>query len=113
MRSWLAMARRPRVRRLLAGLLLVLVVVLLLVNPLWECHDHMDNLRHLGPHGILVLFLLFACAGMTLFRAVCWLSPDVGSTPLPSLSAWTAGLERACADLPAFLAADLSLSIRV
>lgn len=66
--------RLSRCRRFVAFLLLVLVVAFLVVNPLWECHDHMDNLRHLGPHGMLMIFLLFACAGITLFRSLCWFS---------------------------------------
>lgn len=63
--------RRSRDQRIIAGVLLVLVVVFLVLNPLWECHDHMDNLRHLGPHGMLMIFLLFACAGITLFQSCC------------------------------------------
>ncbi|MHB1022041.1 MAG: hypothetical protein ACYC46_05075 [Acidobacteriaceae bacterium] len=56
----------------MACVLLLLVIAFLLVNPLWECHDHLDNLRHMGPHGVLMLFLLFACAGITLFTSLRW-----------------------------------------
>ena len=49
-----------------------MVVAFLVVNPLWECHDHLDNLRHLGPNGVLLIILLVACAGITLFKSLCW-----------------------------------------
>lgn len=64
--------RLNRSQRVIACLLLVAVVAFLVVNPLWECHDHLDNLRHLGPSGVLMIFLLFACAGITLFKSSCW-----------------------------------------
>lgn len=64
--------RRGQGQRIVACLLLVMVVAFLVVNPPWECHDHMDNLRHLGPHGMLMIFLLFACAGITFFKSFCW-----------------------------------------
>ena len=64
--------RFSRIQHFVASVLLIMVVAFLVINPLWECHDNLDNLRHLGPHGILVVFLLFACAGITLFRSLCW-----------------------------------------
>lgn len=64
--------RSSRIQRVIACLLLVMVVAFLVVNPLWECHDHLDNLRHLGPNGVLLIILLLACAGITLFKSVWW-----------------------------------------
>ena len=58
-------------QRVIACLLLVLAVFLV-INPLWECHDHLDNLRHLGPHGVLLILLLVACAGVSLIKSFLW-----------------------------------------
>ncbi|TCK75888.1 uncharacterized protein DUF1625 [Acidipila rosea] len=60
------------VQRIIACLLLTLAVTVI-VNPLWECHDHLDSLRHLGPHGILVIMLMVACAGLSLLKSLRWL----------------------------------------
>lgn len=60
-------------QRIVACFLLVLVLFLI-VNPIWECHDHLDNLRHLGSHGILIILLLVACAGLSLLKSLRWLS---------------------------------------
>ena len=59
-------------RRIIAYLLLV-VVSFLVFNPLWECCDHLDNLRHLGSNGILVILLLVAAAGLTLVKTLRWI----------------------------------------
>lgn len=83
-----------RRRWIAACLLLVAVVALLVVNPLWECRDHLDNLRHLGPNGFLALFLLFACAGITMFRSVRWLRPSGSRLLALSLKAFAADLGR-------------------
>lgn len=48
------------------------LVAFLVFNPIWECHDHMDDLRHLGSNGLLVIVLLMACAGISLLRSLCW-----------------------------------------
>lgn len=61
----------PWKQRVIACLLLVLAVFLV-INPLWECHDHLDNLRHLGPHGVLLILLLVACAGVSLIKSFRW-----------------------------------------
>ena len=61
-------------RQLIAGGLL-LMIAFFVVDPLWESRDHLDNLRHLGPHGVLFLLLLVACAGITLLKVMRWLSP--------------------------------------
>lgn len=58
-------------QRVIACLLLVLALFLV-INPLWECHDHLDNLRHLGPHGVLLILLLVACAGVSLIKSFRW-----------------------------------------
>lgn len=59
-------------QRILA-LLMLLLTFFLVINPLWECHDHLDDLRHLGPHGLLVILLLVACAGISLLKTFQWL----------------------------------------
>lgn len=56
------------VQRIIAFLLLALVSFLV-VNPIWECHDHLDNLRHLGPHGVLIILLMVALAGISLLKS--------------------------------------------
>lgn len=56
------------------GCFLLLLAVFLDFEPLWECHDHLDNLRHMGPHGVLVILLLVACTGISLLKSLNWLS---------------------------------------
>lgn len=60
------------VQRVIACLLMTLAVMVI-VNPLWECHDHLDTLRHLGPHGVLVIMLMVAGAGLSLLKSMHWL----------------------------------------
>lgn len=55
-------------QRILACLMLLLSLFLVL-DPLWECHDHLDNLRHFGPHGALMIVLIVACAGILLLKS--------------------------------------------
>lgn len=90
-----------------------MIVALLVVNPIWECHDHLDNLRHLGPNGMLVMFLLFACAGITLFQSLRWYRPS-GSRLLP-LNLNPSGIDRAhvASLLTSFTSADLLLPLRI
>ena len=57
------------IRRTVAFLLLSWVT-LLVIDPIWECRQHLDNLRHLGPHGVLLVMLIVALAGVTLFKSV-------------------------------------------
>jgi hypothetical protein len=69
----------PFIRRTVAFLLLSWVT-LLVVDPIWECRQHLDNLRHLGPHGVLLVMLIVALAGVSLFKSVpsllaCGLGP--------------------------------------
>ena len=68
-------AGRLYVRHIVAYLLLGLAAFLV-INPLWECCDHLDDLRHLGPNGILVIVLLVAIAGLSLVKTLrlVWLS---------------------------------------
>lgn len=61
----------------LIALCLLLIVAFLVVNPICECHDHMDNLRHLSSHGFLMILLLLACAGIALTKALKWLGLQV------------------------------------
>ncbi len=105
--------RLSRTQRIVACLLLVMVVVFLVVNPLWECHDHMDNLRHLGPNGILMMFLLFACAGITLFKSLRWFRLGVlRSSPFsPQFS--TAHRLYGRDILPSAFFSDLLLALRI
>jgi hypothetical protein len=50
--------------------MLLSLVLILIVNPIFECHDHLDNLSHLGSRGVLVTLLLVASAGTTLVKSV-------------------------------------------
>ncbi len=65
-------ARLSWKRRVVACWLLLLSLFLV-INPLWECHDHLDDLRHLGPHGVLLIMLIVACAGISLIKSLDWL----------------------------------------
>lgn len=105
--------RLSRAQRIVACLLLVMVVVFLVVNPLWECHDHLDNLRHLGPNGVLLIILLLACAGITLFKSLWWFRLT-GLRTLP-LNLQLFGTHRLCARgmLASILPVDLLLSLRI
>lgn len=55
-------------QRILACLMLLLSLFLVL-DPLWECQDHLDDLRHFGPHGALMIVLIVACAGILLLKS--------------------------------------------
>jgi hypothetical protein len=57
----------------IVALLLFVLSSFMVIDPLWECHDHLDNLRHLGPHGMLVILLLVACASISLLKTFQWL----------------------------------------
>lgn len=51
-----------------------LLVVFIVLDPLWECHDHLDNLRHLGgAHAALLILLIVACAGISLLKSFSFL----------------------------------------
>lgn len=105
--------RLSRGQRIVACLLLVMVVGFLVVNPLCECHDHMDNLRHLGPNGVLMMILLFACAGITLFKSLRWFRVGVlrGLPLSPQLSATHRLYARNI--LPSVFSPDLLLPLRI
>jgi hypothetical protein len=89
-------------QRIVAWLLFV-VAVFLVIDPLWECHDHLDNLRHLGPHGMLVILLLAACASISLLKTFQWLGLVLVATIAGRLRPWVAlrALSRTT-PLPAF-----------
>lgn len=55
-------------QRIVACLFLPLSLFLV-IDPLWECQDHLDNLRHLGPHGALMIVLIVACASVILLKS--------------------------------------------
>lgn len=65
-------------QRMIAFLLSVLMLVLVF-DPLWECHDHLDDLRHLGAHGLLLVLLIIACAGISLLKTFNFLPPNFAS----------------------------------
>lgn len=90
-----------------------MVVGFLVVNPLWECHDHMDNLRHLGPNGILGMFLLFACAGITLFKSLRWCCPSGSRLLLLNLKLFATHRLHTCGLFPSISSADLLLPLRI
>ncbi len=98
-------------QRLVACLLLSLVLFLV-VNPVFECRDHLDNLAHLGSRGVLVTLLLVASAGTTLVKSVRWpwsrvvLSIQQG-TPLIAI-AWPRSNSR-----PTAAAFQLPLPLRI
>jgi len=76
---------RPSLGQRTIACLLLTLAVIVVVNPLWECHDHLDSLRHLGPHGILMIMLAVACAGLSLLKSLRWLSLSVLYSILRSL----------------------------
>lgn len=99
-------------QRIVACFLLALVVFLV-VNPLWECHDHLDNLRHLGSNGFLLIVLLVACAGISLLKSLHWFSLNLlrGSLLLRPQSfsmSW-----QICDKLLCVLTGDLLLPLRI
>lgn len=86
----------PFAQRFIAFLLLALVSFLV-VNPIWECHDHLDTLRHLGPHGVLIIVLMVALAGVSLLKSprwlllfVCWnMAGVIASLAIPRIASAT------------------------
>ena len=88
------------------------MVAFLVVNPLWECHDHLDDLRHLGPNGFLVIVLLVACAGIALLKSLHWFSLNklCASLLSPQLFAIP---RQACDTLRSILTGDLLLPLRI
>lgn len=100
-----------RGQRLIACCLLLLIVFMV-VNPLCECHDQLDNLRHFGAHGLLVILLLVACAGTALTRALR--SMDLESLGvLRMLPAALEAGQRVAHKLPRLLPYSLPLPLRV
>lgn len=54
----------------------------MVVNPIFECRDHMDNLRHLGAQGFLTILLQVVCAGILFIKLLSRLSLDVACSLL-------------------------------
>jgi|SRR5579875_1692326 len=77
MRQRFSIQRKPAAllswKQRLIALLLFILSSFLVMDPIWECRDHLDNLRHLGPHGMLVILLLVACAGISLLKTFQWI----------------------------------------
>jgi hypothetical protein len=80
-------ARRPAstmcslAQRFVAFMLSLLIMVVV-IDPIWECHDHLDDLRHLGPHGLLLFLLIVACAGISLIKTFILAQPNLGTKML-------------------------------
>lgn len=98
-------------RQRIVACLLLLLVVFLIVNPIFECHDHLDNLCHLGPHGFLVILLLAACAGLGLMVSRRW-SPDVSYSVIRRFQT-PALFPRASHRRPSALSSEPHLSLRI
>lgn len=64
----IAIASRLSWKQRIVACSLLMLSLFLVFEPLWECHDHLDNLRHFGPHGALMIVLVFACAGVLLLK---------------------------------------------
>lgn len=99
-------------QRIVACLLLALVAFVV-VNPLWECHDHLDNLRHLGSNGFLLIILLVACAGISLLKPLHWFSLHLLRDSLSSPPQSFATPQQACDKLLCVLTGDLLLPLRI
>lgn len=100
-----------RGQRLIACVLLLLVVFLV-INPLCECHDHMDNLRHLGAHGFLATLLLIVSAGIALTKALRWIHLKVSRVWL--MSPQLLVIHRQAFDkFSSLLGGDLPLPLRI
>lgn len=107
------LAELASARRVIASFLLFLVLFLV-VNPIWECYDRMDNMRHLGSNGFLVIVLLTACAGIVLFRSLRWFSLHVLSTSSLIAPISAAFLHSHCHDTRlSVLSGDLPLPLRI
>ncbi|HKR27683.1 MAG TPA: hypothetical protein VJS11_09510 [Acidobacteriaceae bacterium] len=101
----------PFARRIIAFLLLALVTFLI-VNPIWECCDHLDNLRHLGPHGVLLILLAVALAGISLLKSMRWLLVSLRSS-IADLIVLVAVPRLVFASLPSPLALETGPPLRI
>lgn len=110
LRSLIASGHRSG-RRIVAFMLLS-VVAFLVVNPLWECCDHLDNLRHLGPHGTLMILLLVAVAGLSLLKTLRWVWLNLLSYWL-KLSPSSFFVRSQPGHLRSALAIDIALPLRI
>jgi hypothetical protein len=105
-------AARLSWKQRIVALLLFVVSMFMVIDPLWECHDHLDNLRHLGPHGVLMILLVVACASVSLLKSFQWLGLILAAIIAGKLRPLTI-LRRAfqAAPCPAFAATPLPLRI--
>ena len=60
--------------------------MVMVFDPLWECHDHLDNIRHLGAHGLLLILLIIACSGISLLKSFTLAPPNLASIILRGAS---------------------------
>lgn len=108
--------RKRSLAQRVVAFLLSLLVVFLVIDPIWECHDHLDNLRHLGAHGILLILLIVACSGISLLKSFSPSPPNFVGTLLhraPSFRSSLGFFDRCAnhADAAALAAAALPLRI--
>lgn len=98
-------------RRWVAYVLLA-AVVFLVVNPIFEAQDRMDNVVHFGSNGFLLIVLLIACAGAMLLKSLLWISPNTLGVFLPSPQ--TSAMRPTMREkLLCILSVDLQLPLRV
>lgn len=71
----MASATKPSWKQRIIATLLLALSLFLILDPLWECGDHLDDLRHFGPHGALLFVLIVACAGILLLKSKSTLGP--------------------------------------
>lgn len=100
-----------RGQQLIACVLLVFVLFFVL-NPIFECHDHMDNLRHLGSDGFLVMLLMTACAGIALTKALRRIGIKTLRVVLMSPQFFIIQ-RQTCEKLPELFGCELPLSLRI
>lgn len=81
-----ASSKRTFAQRLVAFFLSVLLVIMV-VDPIWEIHDHLDDIRHLGAHGILLILLIVLCAGISLLKSVSRAPSFFAVAMLPKIEA--------------------------
>lgn len=77
---------RTLAQRLIA-IALSLLMVVMIADPLWEMHDHLDDLRHLGAHGVLLVLLIVLCSGISLLKSIAIAPPNFSGTILPGIAA--------------------------
>lgn len=91
---------------------LLVFVVFLVVNPIFECGDRMDNVGHLGSNGFLLIALLIAWAGVLLLKSPRWISLNGLDVSLISPQFMVLHPKK-CDKLPCIFGGDLLLPLRV